>query len=438
MKMKIIFLVLAFQLMLFADSVPAQEWVGQWSGVARDGSEQTRLELTLERAESGLSASMTLPDIGVSGWPAQSVEPSGDTLQVTFPSDSGPQRMTLSINAQSITGTWRERRFENAALLELTRVESMPLITEQRFLIEGPAGALGASLIMPVCADKCAAVVFLHGSGPQPRDSNRFAAHALAEQGIASMIYDKRGVGDSEGELTGVTFDDLAADAIAIAEMLRRQPGISAVGFFGHSQGGWIAPLAGAQWAHTAFVITSAGPAVPPSRETQWDVVRRLRNASASKEAEAQARHIIQLWHEGVRSGTWSAFDQALSAAEDEPWFTIADFSVFSNRPGEAFMHSYRAFMDYDPIPALSSLTAPMLAILAPEDESIDAMETESILRALSDSGYDIRLKIYPGYDHSMRKLSSEGSVQRWPEHPEDYYAFQAEFIHTAKQALLK
>ena len=429
MEMKNFFPTIAFLWTLFAGSVSAQEWVGQWSGVAWDGSEQTRLELTLERLESDLSASMTLPDIGVSGWPALSVERSENMLQVVFPSDSGPQRMVLSVDGQLITGTWHERRFENVAQVKLTRDESTSSVSERRLLIEGPAGRLGASLIMPNCTEGCAGVVFLHGSGPQPRDSNRFAAYALAEQGIASMIYDKRGVGDSEGELAGVTFDDLAADAIAIAEMLRRQPGISAVGFFGHSQGGWISPLTGAQWAHTAFVITSAGPAVPPSRETEWDVVRRLRAASVLNDAEAKARQVIQLWHDGIRSGDWLAFDQALHAAKAESWFGIADFSVFTNRPGETFIRSYRAFMDYDPIPALSSLTAPMLAILTPDDESIDAVETELILRTLLNDGHDITLRTYPGYDHSMRKLGLEGRLLRWPEHPDDYFILQAQFI---------
>ncbi len=431
--MKVIVSTLALLSVFFADYVQAQNLIGQWSGVAQDGSEETQLALTIRRVNDGLSALMTLPDIGVSGWPAQSVEQTKNTLNVIFPSDSGPQQMVLSVDGQSMTGTWRESRFETAAIVELTRVELGSLTSEQRILIEGPAGKLGASLIMPPdCTGGCPGVVFLHGSGPQPRDASRFAAHTLAEYGIASIIYDKRGVGESAGDLEGVTFDALAADAIAVADVLRHQPGISSVGFFGHSQGGWIAPLAGSQWARTAFVITSAGPAVPPSREAEWDVVRRLRAAGLSNEIEEEAREIVQLWHQGVRSGNWSPFDHAVSVAKAESWFETADFNVFINRPGEAFIRSYRAFMDYDPTPALSSLTAPMLAILTPDDESIDAVETESILRELRSDGRDIELKIYSGYDHSMRRLGPEEDPIRWPEHPDDYFSSQARFIQGA------
>ena len=430
--MKVIVSALALVLVFFADYVQAQNLIGQWSGVARAGSEETQLALTIRRVNDGLSASMTLPDIGVSGWPAQSVEQTQNTLKVTFPSDSGPQQMVLSVDGQSMTGTWRESRFETAAIVELTRVEVGSPASEQRILIEGAAGKLGASLIMPACTDGCPGVVFLHGSGPQPRDSNRFAAHALAEHGIASIIFDKRGVGKSEADLEGVNFDGLAADAIAVADVLRHQPGISSVGFFGHSQGGWVAPLAGSKWAHTAFVITSAGPAVPPSREAEWDVVRRLRAANLSNEIEEEAREIVQLWHRGIRSGDWSPFDRALSAAKAESWFDTAGFNTFMTRPSEAFIRSYRVFMDYDPIPALSSLTSPMLAILTPDDESIDAVETESILRQLRNDGHDIKLEIYPGYDHSMRRLGPEKNPIRWPEHPDDYFSSQARFIQSA------
>lgn len=429
--MKFTLSTLALIFVFLTSITQSQNVTGQWSGVAQDGVEETQLVLTIGDTQNGLFASMALPDIEVTGWPAQSVQQTNNTLTVIFPSDSGPQEMALSFEGETMTGTWRENRFETAASVNLTRRENVSPAKEKRILVEGPTGKLGASLIVPDCSNDCPAVVFLHGSGPQPRDASRFAALTLAEHGIASIIYDKRGVGESGGNLEGVSFHDLAADAIAIADVLRNQPGISYVGFFGHSQGGWIAPLAGSQWEHTAFVITSAGPAVPPSREGEWEVVRRLRAAGLSEEVEQKARGIIQLWHQGVRSGDWSAFDTSLNDVKAEPWYDTADFSVFMDRPNAAFVHSYRAFMDYDPIPALSSLSVPMLAILTPDDESIDAVETETILRGLQNRGNDIEIKLYPVYDHRMRRLGTEGNPIRWPEHPSDYFSNQARFIQS-------
>ena len=90
-----------------------------------------------------------------------------------------------------------------------------------------------------------------------------------------------------------------------------------------------------------------------------------------------------------------------------------------------------RTIDDEAAVPALSSLPSPMLAILTPDDESIDAVETESILRKLRNDGHDIKLEIYHGYDHSMRRLGPEKNPIRWPEHPDNYFSSQARFIQS-------
>jgi dienelactone hydrolase len=420
---------LPITLFWFQGSANAQDVIGIWSGMATAGAEDTRLILEISGAQDALTASMSLPDIGVSSWPAQTVEYSNDLLEIVFPSDSGPQRMRLEAHHGQMSGTWRENRFPKDAKVELVRAEVESMTREQPVEVRGPAGKLGATLIMPSCPDGCPGVVFLHGSGPQPRDSNRFAANELSSNGIASIIFDKRGVRESEGNLEGASFSDLASDAIAVAKELKRQPGITSVGFFGHSQGGWIASLAGSMWAETAFVITSAGPAVPPSREAEWDVVRQLRKNEFSPEIEEAARHIIQLWHDGVRTGDWGAFDVAIDHAMLGTWYSASGLEDFRTRPGQSFIKSYRAYMDYDPLPSITSQNFPMYALLTPDDESIDARETEKILRDLNQKGFDITVKIYPGYDHTMRRLGPDGGAIRWPEHPPDYFSSQVEFI---------
>ena len=419
-----------------AQGSAAGELAGRWTGKASSGDEGTRITLQVFRRDGQMAAEMTLPDIGVSGWPANRVEQVGKTLRLTFPSDGGPQEMVLEAHDSRLSGQWSEQRYPQPALVEL-HATSEPGILEERVTVTGTAGRLGASVIMPDGEGPFPGIVFLHGSGPQPRDANRFAAQTFARAGIASIIFDKRGVGESGGELAGASFEDLAADAIAVAEHLKARPKISRVGFFGHSQGGWIGPLAGGRWDPTAFVISSSGPAVPPSREGEWDVVGNLRRQRAGEAAEEKARRVIQSWHEGVRSGEWAGFDSAFSTVTREPWFAASGLSEFASRPDESFSKSYRAFMDYDPIPALQRLRAPLLALLSPDDESIDAVETAAILKTLVKSGTDITIKLYPGYDHTMRRLSAGGVAPRWPELPTDYFDVQSAFIQEAARPRL-
>jgi dipeptidyl aminopeptidase/acylaminoacyl peptidase len=109
--------------------------------------------------------------------------------------------------------------------------------------------------------------------------------------------------------------------------------------------------------------------------------------------------------------------------------FRLAEFA---SRPDESFSRSYRAFMDYDPIPALRRLRAPLLALLSPDDESIDAVETAAILKALVKAGTDVTIKLYPGYDHTMRRLGAGGVAPRRLELPLDHFDVQIAFIQAS------
>ena len=53
--------------------------------------------------------------------------------------------------------------------------------------------------------------------------------------------------------------------------------------------------------------------------------------------------------------------------------------------------------------PALNALDSPLLAILGPDDESIDSKETELILREFIAQGRDISLILYPGYKEASQ-----------------------------------
>jgi dienelactone hydrolase len=409
-------------------------FVGQWSGEAHTDTERTRLILNIHSDNGNLRADMTLVDIGVMGWPAKSVK-ANKGLTLTFPSDSGDQIMRFSLDAteadgQQLTGTWSDNRFGQPAQLTLRRITDAATVTETAVQIDGPAGQLSAAIILPAGRGPHPGVVFLHGAGPQPKDASRFAARELAKRGIVALIFDKRGIAGSTGELAGASFSDLADDGVAAAKYLLSLPEVSTVGFFGHSQGGWIGPLAATKWEKSAFVISSAGPAVPPSREAHWEFVRNLHELDASESDIEIARQAIDDWHEGVRSGNWSRFDAALETIRSKFWFKPAGLNHLPREPDAGFADSYRAYMDYDPMPTLKTLRVPMLSIFAPLDESIDALETEQILRGLIEQGSDIQIKLYPGYDHSMRNIGKDGQALRWPQHPEDYFSGQAEFVH--------
>ena len=406
-----------------------EQLVGRWSGVAHFNQETTRLTLIFKQQANQLTTRLSLLDIGVSGWPALSTKVTGKKVEVVLPSDSGPQHINLTINDGQLTGSWQEQRYPSPALVTLAKETGPAPLQEQRVQLNGSAGKLGASLILPKGKGPFPAIVFIHGSGGQPRDASRFIAEQFATLGIASLIYDKRGVGESAGHFQGANFTDLTDDAITMANYLRSLNTISHVGFWGHSQGGWLAPLAALRWQHSAFAISSAGPAVSPAREGEWGFISPILALPESQQIIPKIRALVAAWHDGLRKNDWDSFDRLARHHQQEDWFAKTGLTGLVSRPSADFSGAYKAFMDYQPLPTLAQLKVPMLAIYALDDESIDSRESIQIMEELIEQGQDIQLKVYTGVDHAMRHKAVDGQPLRFPNHPTDYIQTQAEFI---------
>jgi uncharacterized protein len=94
-------------------------------------------------------------------------------------------------------------------------------------------------------ADGPGGVVVLHGAGSCKENHFDFA-RALQAAGLAAIVFDQRGHGESEGALGASVFDDVAT----IAELLSPGP----IALRGSSMGGFIALVAGARLGVAALV----------------------------------------------------------------------------------------------------------------------------------------------------------------------------------------
>jgi uncharacterized protein len=131
---------------------------------------------------------------------------------------------------------------------------------------------LSGSIVFPA-GDIRAAVVFVHGSGKQER--NLAWAKRFADDGIAALVYDKRGAGKSGGEyegnqnVSGMNISLLTDDAVSALNSLAAHPSLKGVplGFTGISQAGWIAPLAAERSNLAKFLVLWSGPVCKVSEE---------------------------------------------------------------------------------------------------------------------------------------------------------------------------
>ncbi|MGL1958656.1 MAG: alpha/beta hydrolase [Colwellia sp.] len=132
---------------------------------------------------------------------------------------------------------------------------------------------LSGSIVFPNNDEIHSAVVFVHGSGKQTR--NMHWAKRFASEGIAALVYDKRGVGHSGGEYEGnqsvseKNINLLADDSIAALNVLYKHVKTQdlPIGLTGISQAGWIVPIALEKSKLANFMVLWSSPVCKVSEE---------------------------------------------------------------------------------------------------------------------------------------------------------------------------
>lgn len=124
---------------------------------------------------------------------------------------------------------------------------------EWEVTIQSDGASLAGTICSPGLNQQCPAVLMIHGSGPLDRNENikgqridsfNTIAHALAEHGIASLRYDKRGCGESSGDFLTAGHSDLLRDGLQCLDTLATSTCVHSDQIFilGHSEGCIIAP----------------------------------------------------------------------------------------------------------------------------------------------------------------------------------------------------
>ena len=280
---------------------------------------------------------------------------------------------------------------------------------------------LAGTLTLPSGNNPHPAVIFVHGSGAASRESNRFYADLFARRGIATLIYDKRGVGASTGDWRYAHLEDLAEDALAGVRLLKSRKDINPnqIGIFGGSQGGWVAPLAASRSKDVAFVITSAGSAFTPTHLAKWRSVTYVRNAGYSDEIVQRASALMDLQFDSVRREGWvkgwEKYEAELQKVRNEAWFPL--LSAMRNPLNGSWFMPFTASIDFDPIPVYENLNVPVLAILGESDSLVPARETAAMLeRIKKEKNKDITVAILSGADHNMNRPTGARPVPEYAE----------------------
>jgi hypothetical protein len=243
----------------------------------------------------------------------------------------------------------------------------------------------------------------------------RFIADRLARRGIASLIYDKRGSGESGGDWRTATYLDLAGDADAAIDLLatRRDIDASEIGVWGHSQGGMIAPAVAARGKNVAFVVDADGPIGPQYEQDLFRVRTALDESAFSPKERAGAYALYRQFVDVARTGTgYAELDAAIKQNRGKPW---VDWLALPPRNSWIWKW-YRSAGNFDATPYWREVTVPVLIVfgqrdrLVPPDGSIS--QTQAALRRNDHAA--VEAIIYPGATHELHVEPGPGDAFFW------------------------
>ena len=383
-KTLLIALFAAIAITSWAQVNPTSALVGSWSGKLEGGPMTLTIVFNLEQADGYVKVTMDSPDEAVQGLSAKKECLTDDSLAVKV--ESLGITYCARLKDGKLDGTFSQRGSTAPLVLEeLKRPQHpqppYPYTTEEvSFRNERDSATLAGTLCWPVgynpkAKKKPAVVLFVSGSGQENRDEEIYdhkpflvIADYLARQGIASLRYDDRAFGASKGgDLKNATSEDFARDAAAGLEYLRSRKAFGKVGVIGHSEGGLIGFILGAQGL-TDFLVSLAGTGV------KGDTL------SASQQNRA-----LELM--GMPANVTAEKVRQNEMIQKRPWL--------------------RWFIDYDPSENISKTKCPVFALNGDLDwQVISSLNLPGIERNLPKSRKN-RIKEYPGLNHLFQHCTT-------------------------------
>lgn len=229
---------------------------------------------------------MDSPAQGAKGIPMQVTRTETDSISINIPAIGASY--IGKYTGTEIVGTLSQRGVklplnlspgERTSNRPQTPQPPFPYAQEEVSFANGDAELRGTLTLPEWYSRSTPVVIMVTGSGLQNRDEEIFEhkpfaviADALARNGIASLRYDDRGFGESTGDAVNCTTEDLMYDALAGINLLRER--FDRVGVLGHSEGGTISMMLGAD-NKVDFIVSLAGMIVS-GKETLLDQNRYI------------------------------------------------------------------------------------------------------------------------------------------------------------------
>jgi pimeloyl-ACP methyl ester carboxylesterase len=268
---------------------------------------------------------------------------------------------------------------------------------------------LAGVLLSPTETGEYPAAVILHGSGDSDRSNYwaRLVAETFVSKGVAVLLTDKRGNGESAGDWRISSFEDLAKDGLAGIDALRQVRDIrkDRLGFIGLSQGGIFAPLA-ASMGDIQFVVNLVGSALPMKPTLFHELEQTYRQHGLGDADIAYLQRMTTLSFDYLETGEGfedylahrDAVTKRYGAQATASWPSSAD---------DSYWIFWGAIHDFDPMPywrqVVDERGIPAFVGYGELDEADNIpvkAGTERFKNAIS--GEKLTIRVYEGTGHSL------------------------------------
>jgi pimeloyl-ACP methyl ester carboxylesterase len=303
---------------------------------------------------------------------------SGLVITVELGADGAVIR--ASVPAQSV-----EVRPEGVALPKPVARKPPEDVTEEPVEVDRKRGKLRGVVWRPAKVQRPPLVIFIAGSGPTDRDGNgmsglntdcyRLLAAALAKAQVASLRFDKRGVGASDPfDEASLSLDEYAGDVAAFLSWARTSGRFGKVTVLGHSQGGLIAlTLAQSQPPDALVLVSTAGR---PLGEVVHEQLARQVQGHKLKQID----DLIAALRDGKPVTAWPPEDAVLF------------------RP--SLEKLWRSELPVDPQKVLARLTLPVTIVQGETDIQVGVADAKRLAAARKDA----HLALLPRVNHVLKE----------------------------------
>ena len=249
---------------------------------------------------------------------------------------------------------------------------------EEEITLNTPTGDIHGRLMLPDSETPCPMVIIIAGSGPTDMNGNSigaqmtnnsllYLARELAANGIASVRYDKRGIGTSTAAAPAeqdIRFEHYINDAALWADKLSSDARFNSVIIAGHSEGSLIGMVAAQQSKAVKGYISIAGCGSPA-----YEILERQLKSQPER-IQQESAAICKELREGRTVEKVPFYLSSLYRASVQPYLI--------------------SWFRYDPAVEIAKLDIPVLILQGDRDLQVGVEEAKKLQAAREDAAFYI------------------------------------------------